>query len=164
MRDYNTDYSGRQVDIEWLQSITRPRTDPTQLAFSFTSNTKIVTGLQRLAQRFTLTFLTNLQDIQFDQTFGTTFWRDLYRGAAQNIGRVAVAVNRAMLAALAQMQAEDVDTDTYGDMEPDDQISRATLVNYAIDRTTGTLNIEISIQSQAGTSYTYVLPVQAVRT
>jgi hypothetical protein len=119
--------------------------------------------MQSIAQRFTLIFLTNLGDVKFDSGFGTTFWGDALRGATQNLGQVTVAVHRAILDAMVQMQDEDADTDTYGSMLDDDRIKDATLLSYQLERTTGTLRLSIGLTNMAGASYTYVLPVQAVR-
>lgn len=162
-RPTTTNYSERQVDIEWMQSVVKPKTAPTQLGLSFTSGTKIVTGMQKMAQRFTSIFFTMAGDVNFDQDHGTDFLVDVMRGAAQNIGQVAVAVNQAIVDVLEQMQSDDLDT-TYGDQPDDERIVNASLLDYRIDRATGTLFVRIELTNALGAAYTYVLPVQASRT
>lgn len=162
-RPYTADYGGRQVDLEWLQSILQPRSTPQRLYMQFAPNTKIVAGMQKMAQRFTNTFLTAAGDVKFDPDFGTPFWSDLFRGVAQNMGRVVRAITQAMLFTLDIMQAEDVQTAVYGELPLDEQIADATLESYSVDRNSGTLLFEIALVNKQGDSYVYTLPVQAVR-
>ena len=157
------DYNGRQVDIEWLQSILAPTLSAQRLHMQFDPNTKIVAGMQKMAQRFTNTFLTAVGEVKFDQEFGTTFWSDLFRGVAQNLGQVAVAVVQAIMFAVDNLQGDDLQTDVYGELPDDERIADATLLDYSIDRNTGTLQIRIELVSAAGSSYVYTIPVQAIR-
>ena len=162
-RPSTIDYNGKQVDIEWLQTITAPRQTAQRLHMRFAPTTKITAGMQKLAQRFTNTFLSTTGDIKFDQEFGTTFWHDLFRGVAQNMGRVAVAVVQAIVATLDIMQADDSETELYGDIGDDERIVDATLLDYSIDRNSGTLILRIELTNRAGATYVYVVPVQARR-
>lgn len=163
MRPSTVDYNGRQVDIEWLQSILTPNTSAKRLYMQFSPDTKIVTGMQKMAQRFTNTFLTIVGDVKFDQNFGTTFWDDLFSGAAQNLGRVAAAVVQAIMFAMDSIQEDDALTDVYGELPDDERLEGATLLDYSIDVNNGVLSIQIELTSLAGGSYTFVLPVQAIR-
>lgn len=157
------DYNGRQVDIEWLQTILAPKITPTRLYMQFSPNTKIVAGMQKMAQRFTNTFFTIIGDIKFDPEYGTTFWDDLFHGVAQNMGRVVSAITQAMLYALDAMQGDDTNTTTYGEIADDERIVEADLLDYSIDRNSGTLFIKIKLTSLAGDAYVYTVPVQAIR-
>jgi hypothetical protein len=162
MRPFTTEYNGRSVDLEMMQSILHPE-GITPLELSFTSvSAKIITGIQKLAQRYTLLLLTQVGDVFFDAEQGTTFWEDMLLGAAQNAGQVNMAFNFASIDAVSQMQLEDAD-DTYGSIPNDERISSATLTDFNVDRMSGTLYLEVLLTSQAGETYTYVLPVTVVR-
>jgi len=163
MRPSTVDYNGRQVDIEWLQSILAPNTSAKRLYMQFSPDTKIVTGMQKMAQRFTNTFLTIVGDVKFDQNFGTTFWDDLFAGAGQNLGRVAAVTALAIMYARNNMGEDDANTEVYGEIPADERIKNATLLDYSIDVNNGVLSIQIELTSLAGGAYTFVLPVQAIR-
>lgn len=163
MRPYSKDYNSRQVDIEWLQTILLPRIDSVELALAFSENTKIVTGMQKLVQRFTNVFLTTIGEVKFDTTYGTNFWPDMLAGAAQNLGQVAVVVSRANAQARRIIDADDSEVDIYGEIPLDEQLDAVDLIDFNYDQVTGTLSLKQLITNRAGETYTYVIPVQAVR-
>lgn len=163
MRPSTIDYSNRQVDIEWLQTIFEPSVDPVQLNLNFSTNSKIVTGMQKLAQRFTNVFLTFVGDVYFDPTYGTTFWKEILGGATQNIGKVKVVVVKAIAQAKRIVDIENLDVDTFGDVPSDERLSKVQVLDVSIDRFSGTVSIQLEIRNVEGDAYTYVIPVQAVR-
>jgi hypothetical protein len=159
---YTADYSGRQIDLELLQTITRPA-GTTELDISFTSaDTHAITGIQKMAQRYTILLLTQLADVYFAQDQGTTFWADMIRGAAQNSGQVTMAFNFASIDAVAQMQVEDGDA-RFGSVVDDERIVSATLLDFSVDMVTATLYLRVLLRSRSGTTYTYVLPTTVTR-
>ena len=158
MRQYTTDYSNRQIDLEIMQTIVKP-TSITLLALSLTQYPiKVVTGMQKMAQRFAIVFLTQLGEVHFDQAFGTNFWYNLVHGSAQNTGQLQVAITLANTDAVSIMQNDDIST-VYGTVPEDEQIASATLLNFTVDTSTGTLYLQTSLTNQAGDSYVYVLPL-----
>ena len=158
MRQYTTDYSNRQLDLEIMQTVIRP-VDSVLLSLSLTKQPiKVITGMQKLAQRFALTFLTQLADVHFDQTFGTDFWAALVQGAAQNTGQLQVAITLASTEAVAIMNNDDVDV-IYGAIPADEQLVSANLLDFTVDTSSGTIYLQIELINQAGDSYVYVLPM-----
>lgn len=153
-----TDYSNRQIDLEIMQTIVKPASI-TMLALSLTQYpVKAVTGMQKLAQRFAVTFLTQLGDVHFDQTFGTEFWSNLVHGSGQNTGQLRVVLTLASSEAAALISNDDVDA-VYGIVPADEQLANATLLDFNVDTATGTLYLQIGLTSKAGDSYVYVVPL-----
>jgi hypothetical protein len=162
MRAYTADYSDRQIDLELMQSISNP-VGVTALDLSFTVQaTRAITGMQKLAQRYTVLLLTQLTDVYFSPEQGTTFWQDMLRGAAQNSGQVTMAFNFASIDAVTQMQVDD-GNDVYGDIPDDERIQSATLLDFNVNVATATLYLSVLLRSRAGTTYTYVLPTTVAR-
>lgn len=150
----------RQFDIEFLQTIDRPDTAPQLLTRTVASVGvhRAVTGIQKLVQRYVLVLITSLGSVRFDSKFGTDFWRDIYRGAAQNRGRLRAAFAFASLRA-ARLIREDDRLEVYGELQPDETLATARLVDFNMDTTTGTLYLSVAIESAAGDSYEYAVPV-----
>lgn len=162
MRAYTTDYSKRQIDLEFMQTVTRPSdVIPLDLAFT-TSSAKVVTGIQKMAQRYMIVLLTRLNDSYFAPEQGTTFWRDMMRGASQNPGRVNMAFNFASVDAVSQMQAEDGDS-VFGSIPDDERIVSAVLVDFDFNVETSTLMLKVVLTNKQGDTYTYVLPTAVPR-
>ena len=149
-----------QYDIELLQTIVQPTTEPVQLDVAFARRgVKAVTGLQKLVQRYTLALTTNLGSVPFDKGFGTQFWRDIYAGAGQNAGRLRAAFSFASVDAVRALRAEDRDV-RYGDTPPDERIKSAILLDFDVDTRTGTVYLMVQLESEAGEGYQYKLPVE----
>lgn len=164
MRPYTSNYSGRLTDVEVLQTITAPR-GLTALHTSLTTTpVKMITGMQKMAQRFTILLLTRLGDIHFDQDAGTTFIVDMFRGASQSSGSVGSAFAFASTDVLQQMRQADRDVELYGPIPADEQIVNATLESFDVDYSTATLRLRISLENLEGSAYTYVMPVTVART
>jgi hypothetical protein len=162
MRAHTTDYSDRQIDVELMQTVSRPSgVTPLDLAFT-TTDTRAVTGMQKMAQRYTVLLLTQLADVHFAQDQGTDFWRDMLRGAAQNRGQVTMAFNFSSIDAVAQMQADD-GLAIYGTIPDDERIVSATLTDFDMNIATATLYLRVLLTSRAGDTYTYVLPTTVAR-
>lgn len=162
MRPFTTDYSDRQVDVEAMQSISTPA-GVTPLAFTLGPTSRIIAGMQKLAQRYTILLLTTLTDVHYDQAAGTSFLVDMYRGAAQNPGRLNFVFAFASSDVLAQMREEDAQTAIYGDIPADERIANATLEEWSVDYTTGTLYLRVLLTNIEGDEYVYILPATVVR-
>ena len=159
MRTYTTDYSNRQIDLEIMQTVVKPD-DIIMLSLSLTKQcVKAITGMQKLAQRFAVTFLTQLGDVEFDQTFGTEFWTTLVQGSAQNAGQLQVAITLAISEAVGIMNNDDANDTVYGAVPADEQLADASLIDFNVDTTTGTIYLQIELTNVAGASYVYVLPL-----
>jgi hypothetical protein len=164
MRPYTTNYSGRQTDVEFMQTILAPR-GMTRMYLSFTRQpVKMVAGMQKLAQRFTLLLLTRLADVHFDPVAGTDFISEVLRGAGQSAGLIGATFALASTDVILQMRREDRQVDVYGTIPLDEQIASATLESFDVDYGTGTLQLHVALENAEGAAYTYVMPVTVART
>ena len=160
---YTVDYSGRQVDIELLQSISKP-VDLQQVSVSSVTQTpKIVTGIQKLVQRYTSLMLQLLGTTHFDQDNGSELISTVVAGAIGSPGTLqnlfAVANNKV----IRQLKKDDVQTDVYGTMPNDERLDSTTLLDYDIDYGSSVAYLRIQITSVAGDSIEFIVPTTAPR-
>ena len=155
-------YSNRQVDIELLQTILKPN-ELQQVNLSLADTTpKIVTGLQKVAQRYAHLFLSTVGEVKFDRRQGALILSNILGGRVQNNGQLQVVFANANSNVLSQMRGDDA-ASVYGDIQPDERIVDARLVDSDIDFASSTVYLRVQILTQAGTTITYVVPVTASR-
>jgi len=148
-----------QLDLEILQTITAVSQNATRIhATAASPVSRAVTGIQKLVQRYVLMLTTALGSSRFDSAFGTTFWRDVSRGISRNSAGVANAFNFASADTIDILRAEDADT-RFGEQPDDERIASAVLTDFGVDTASGSLYFTVEINSAAGTSYTYKLPL-----
>jgi len=162
-RATSTDYTGRQVDVELLQTVEQ-LVSPLRVHPALSNEpAKVVTGMQKLAQRFTVLLLTILEDVHLDPTQGTTLMQDLLWGAAQNAGTVAGVVSFALLDTVTQLRDEEGEDELYGELPDDEKIDTAILEDFDVDVTNGSIFLRVALTNQVGEDYTYVLPIAVAR-
>lgn len=160
---YNSNYQGRQVDIEMLQSIAKPVVMQQVSISSVTQSPKAVTGLEKLAQRYTVALLSYYGTVNFDPTFGTTLLQQILGGQVQNLAALQGLFASASSAAIAQMRIDDNNIDTFGTQPTDEQIVSATLLDQNIDYGTATVSLRVLLTTAAGDSIEFVVPTQIPR-
>ena len=157
------DYSNRQVDIELMQSIEKPN-ELERVTLSLTdSSPKIVTGIQKVAQRYALLFLSTVNEVGFDSRQGTLLLSQIIGGRIQNSGQLQVSFATANSRVLGQMRAADTEEATYGSVPDDERIINARLLDFNIDFASSTVYLRVQLLTRAGTSITYVIPATAAR-
>lgn len=159
----STDYSGRLVDLEYLQTVMTP-TGVTPVSKSLAlKQPKMVTGLQKLLQRYTILLLTNIGDVYLAPSQGTDFIANVLKGGGRSRGHIIRTWAFANVDVVAQLRREDNDTDLYGPVEDDERIARADLIDYTVNTSTSMLNLVIYIENEVGASSRYVVPVPVPR-
>lgn len=157
-------YSNRQIDVELLQSILEPNVDPQRVNVALvTKGTKIVTGMEKLVQRYALILLSDRGGVHFDPTFGTTLMSDMANGNIQNKGTLLTSFSMANLGVTKIMRDEDALTATYGSQPLDEQLQTATLVDATIDTATATVYLKVSLTTRAGANMVFVIPTTTPR-
>jgi hypothetical protein len=153
------DYTGRKVDLEFLQ------TEATPAASKALTMTMIndglhrrVTGIQKLVQRYFLTFMTPKGSVPQVPTFGSTFMTAVNNGLLQSRTNVVQYFGLANLDTGLQLLAEDNSPANAG-FPADEKYATSYLLNYSIDTSASKLYLSVLITSQAGTNYTFVVPV-----
>ena len=160
---YTTNYSGRQVDIELLQSITKPVKLKKVNVSNVSETPKIVTGIEKLAQRYTLLFLSTLGSIHFDTDQGTELVGQLLGGVIQNRGNLESAFAVANNLVMQQFEKDDLKTDIYGEIQDDENLDDVKLLDFDIEQATGTIYLQIQLITVAGDDITFIVPTSAPR-
>lgn len=146
-------YAGRQYDVLAFRGA--KLSGPAQLVLSmFDSSTygEICTGIQSLAQRWLLTFLTEFGSMPFKADAGTNFMRDLRRGRLRTEADVIDSFSFADLMASEQLRAEETDA-----WPADERFASAKLTAIAL--LGNTIALDITIASRAGVARTVVMPL-----
>jgi hypothetical protein len=147
------DYANRRYDFLALQNI-KP-TGNSQLGLSLFADdgvSQICVGVQKLAQRWLLEFLTERGSMPGLPERGTDFMTLVRNGQLRTEAAVIVAFNFAAYTARVNLNSEEDAT------WPDDERLRDAEL-LAISFLPGYANIRIAISSRAGTSRTVILPV-----
>lgn len=149
-----TDYVGREFDLLALQGAA-PVGDVllAQTLFSGFDAGEVCTGVQKLAQRWVLHFLTERDSMPFNQGDGTDFMTEAKRGVWQTEEDIQEAYEFAAADVALYMTREEND-----EMHPEDRFDSAELLSLALlpDRS---VSLTIAINSQAGTSRKVILPI-----
>lgn len=161
--DYSTNYSGRQADLEYLQTVDKPRgTIPVSRTVG-ARQPKGVAGLQKMLQRYVVLLLTRIGDVYLKPEQGTRFIEQLIRGGGRSRGYLSTAFAFASVDVISQMRHDDSQEDLFGVIPDDEQISIARLLNYEVDVLSRTLSLRIYLESQAGPGAEYIVPVPVPR-
>lgn len=162
------DYAQRRYDYLALQNI-KTKGDSLlglELVNEKTSG-KICVGVQKLAQRWLLEFLTETGSMPGKPTRGCNFMRVARTGGFRTRINVATIFASADLTVRRNLKNEE-----YPDMPADEKFGSAELLTaevlpgFAADQRSGTsivyLNMSVKITSEAGTDYTIIFPVETL--
>lgn len=165
-RPYSKSYANRQVDLELLKHVDDPNkfykwkmvTPVTHL------EPRIVAGIEKVVQRYAHIFLTNLGSMRLAKESGNTLLHNISMGKVSSHG---IALHLAALAnsnAVASMKFDDNNTDLFGALPDDERILSATLkkVELKYDSLTGgRISVHVAINTAAGNSFEFIVPVSA---
>jgi hypothetical protein len=146
------DYQGRTFDILAFQ----PSANSTEMEQALASEANgglICTGIQKLAQRWTLEFLTPIGSIPYKPNIGSYFMIALRTGQIRTDVDVVSFFSGASSQVSGRLKTEDLDSD-----KDDEKLDSADLLYFDIteDRT---LVLSVQINSLAGTSREVILPI-----
>lgn len=159
---YKVDYSGRQLDIELLQSIEQPVTKKRvypAVNHDGVEPPKIVSGIEKAVQRYAKIFLTEAGSVKFEPDTGNEFLYSIRRGMVPNRAYLDYLYNVANHNALRIIRADDADTETFGPIPDDERILTTDLLGLDIDYSKATVTVSVLITTYAGETYTYITPV-----
>lgn len=150
------DYKNRRYDILALRGAARTgKTLLTQNLFDEDSSGQICTGVQKLAQRWILEFLTETGSMQFLLQRGCDFMTSVRRGRMRTEADVAAEFNFALIDIQRNLLAEETD-----EMPDDERYNGAELTALAI--LPGFLQLTVKIMSRAGDSRAVILPISTL--
>ena len=162
------DYAQRRYDYLALQNVKRKGDSLLGLAlFNEDTSGKICVGVQKLAQRWLLEFLTEAGSMPGLPTRGCNFMTTARSGGFRTRLNVGSAFASADMLIRRNLLAEE-----YTEMPTDERFGSAALINFEIlpttnaDQKSGTtaiyLNMSVKINSAAGTEYTVIFPVETL--
>lgn len=161
MTGKTVDYGSRQIDIELLQHIEDPRNQRVFPAANHDGmGPRVATGMEKVVQRYAKLFLTTKGSIRFDPHTGGTILSDMRAGKVQSLTYLTFIANMANSAAVREMQRDDSD-ERFGPQPDDEKLVSATIVNLELDDRAATVRIHVLLVTEAGSSYSFVVPVRS---
>jgi len=149
-------YHGRTFDLLALrgaQPVRNVRLD--QTLFGTDSGGDVCTGIQKLAQRWVLGFLTIRGTMKFLPALGTDFLREGRRGQFRTEADIVAAFGFAMVPLGKQLRNEE-----RADQPNDERYGGAELLRVTL--TGDSMSLTVRISSLAGTSREVILPISVV--
>ena len=148
-----TNYSGRTADMLLLQFVPSPVADA-KVVPDVSKSPRIVSGIEKLVQRFALLFLTGAGTVR-GSSEGTNFMPILTSGRIYDLVTLRAAAATANKDVASQIRAED---DRLG--TPDDEaLETSEVLELSLDRSTATVSVKVKITTVSGDSYVYVTPL-----
>lgn len=143
-------------DLETFQTVTSSEDNGRlYLTFSKDNTSRRVTGLQKLVQKYVLTFLTPKGSMSMHPERGTDFMNAFMKGGLQTRSGILSEFSFANLDTVQQIQSQELDDD------PDEEkLRRAVLLDYAVDFNTGILYFKVQLITAAGTEAVLIMPTK----
>jgi hypothetical protein len=150
------DYATRKYDLLAFQKIDG-RTDGAVGMALYNEDTsgRIGTGIQKLAQRWTLEFLTEQGSMPFLPARGCDFMRYVRQGRLKTQSDVLASFAEASLTITRNLRDEE-----YADMPLDERFDEATLTSVTI--LPGYVNLRVMITSLAGEERAIIVPIETL--
>ena len=153
------DYTDRQVDLEFLQTVVKPE-GVVPLSITATNGaTRRVAGIQKAIQRYVALLLTTSSSVPFPFAITNSLLDELRAGTVADKGYLRHLFNMANAAALDTLRKDDYNTDRFGVQKDDERIDSVELSGVTLDYATSTLGLSLVIRTAAGSDYSYVVPV-----
>ncbi len=150
------DYANRRYDFLALQNVNLNRESLLGLSlFTDAGASAICVGVQKLAQRWLLEFLTELGSMPGLPRRGTDFMTLVRTGRLRTQTDVTIAFNFAAYTVRANLNKEEDDT-----WPADERLADARLLSVAF--LPGYANIKLIIYSRAGTRRNVILPINTL--
>lgn len=150
------DYVGRIYDLLALRGAQPTgETRLQQSLFGRTSAGEICTGIQKLAQRWVLEFLTETGTLLFDPTRGCDFMTVVRAGLLRTEADVLTQFRFAQIDITRNLQAEESSTTAI-----DEQFASATLTS--VELLPGYMQLYVTVLSQAGSSRSVIMPISTL--
>lgn len=154
----NVDYGGRTVDLLLLKTVLGvPSVNRNvQIDVSDVSDEPmIVTGIEKLVQRYAILFLNAIGSTKFVPGHGTNLIPMASSGRIYNYATLESAAAESNLLARSRIIKSDVD----GETPDDERLVKSDVVDISFSREEARAMISIRLTTAAGQSYVYVIPV-----
>lgn len=170
VRPTTRSYAGRQLDIELLKHVEEMK--PKQrvgrdVAFEYDEDgnvvdiaPRIVSGIEKTVQRYAKLFLTATGSVRANREIGNDLLESVLTGQVSNMAYFNHLYTLADLSAKEAMRADD-EREEFGSIPDDERLVRTELVDIDLDYLTATAKIHVFLETAAGDSFTFVIPVES---
>jgi hypothetical protein len=117
---------------------------------------RIVTGIEKLVQRYALLFLTQTGSVKNSESEGTDFMGLLGTGHIYDDNTLTAAAAAANRTVMTQIKTEDSLLNT----ADDEALDVSNVIDTSTDRRTATVTVTVEIVSVAGDRYVYTMPLE----
>ncbi len=147
------DYSGRSVDLLIFQN-TKPKLEQ-KITLGFGVGGFVTTGVQKMAQTFSIHFLSEVGSVPLKPDFGTSFL------TAIRIGRVLdeSSLQSEFVLAVQRVKRAMALTAEQESWPDDETLDSVKLLRFNLDKATATLALWIELTSNAGQNHNLYLPL-----
>lgn len=151
-------YAGRTVDLLLLKTVSDvPVTDRnvTLDVSNVVDEPMVVSGVEKMVQRYAVSFINAIGSTKFVDGHGTNIIPSVANGLVYSTATLEAAAAEANLLAFRQLTAADDGEDT-----PDDErIVKSEVIGLSFSRARSAVSVSVRLESAAGDSYVYVVPV-----
>lgn len=151
-------YAGRTVDLLLLKTVLSVPAVNHRVDLDVSNavdEPMIVTGIEKMVQRFAVLFINALGSTKFRENHGTELIPKVGKGLVYDEQTLTSVAGLANLSAKTEMKKGDNGLDT-----PDDEaLDDSEIIDLKFSRETASVKISIKLTSKAGDSYTYIIPV-----
>ena len=151
----STDFTGRTVDLLIFQGVKESGDQSITTGWGIAG--ELCTGVQKVAQSWSMLFLTDQGTVYQEPTRGSGFLLAVRSGRIQvdedipaEFGIAAAQVQRTM-----DLDSSEADTTP----EDDEILTRAELLDYDLDSNASLLRLKVRLHTLAGDSRTIFLPI-----
>lgn len=152
------DYAGRTVDLLLLKTILDVPVLEKRVGIDVSNvvgEPMIVTGIEKMVQRYAIAFLNAIGSTKFCPNHGTDIVDSVANGRVYNMATLESAAAEANLLAGRQLKMADAEEDT-----PDDEkLVSSDIEGLEFSRAKSKVRISVRLTTAAGKSYVYIIPV-----
>lgn len=153
------DYADRTVDLLLLKTILNAPFSRTRMGVDVSNvdgEPMIVSGIEKMVQRFANVFITAMGSAKFRETHGTNLVPRVQHGFVYNMATLEAEVAEANMLARTQIRQADEDEN---ETPADERLANSTVVGLVLSKANATVRVSILLTTEAGSSYTYIIPV-----
>lgn len=152
------DYANRTVDLLLLKTILDAPFSRRRMGIDVSNvsgEPMVVTGIEKMVQRFANAFITAMGSVKFRDTYGSNLVSRVEHGFVYNMPTLEAEASEANMLARLQIREGDEGEDT-----PDDELLvNSEVTNLEFSREKATVRISVLLTTAAGKTYTYIIPV-----
>lgn len=152
------DYSGRTSDLLLLKTVLNVPVAGKRVELDVSNvsgEPMIVSGVEKLVQRFAICFINSLGSTKFAGGHGTNLVDRVRNGRVYNRSTLEAAAAEANLMASDQIKTADNGLET-----PDDEkLARSSVYAVEFSREKAMARVSVRLTTAAGKSYVYIIPV-----